>query len=354
MTHSFPPRRPSDRGPQTLKGIAPPAAAWRVLRRRDLDRRAEAMQGDDLVPFVNRTGETTLLLDRWRMAGSGHGQIVLLSGEAGIGKSRLLRAFVERLAGEDFLCDSFHCTPFHRSSALYPLVERLRRLAGLSVDDTPVVALSKLRAVLKEAAGDAEEILRLLAPLFSLAPGEAEAAAEEGHGDLDRLLEILVLEIEAVARRRPLLLVVEDLHWIDPTSLELLQRLSLRLASLPILLALTLRPEAEAEMRHLFPATGLMLNGLQRPESETIIRHLAQQKNLPQELVDAITERTDGVALFIEQLTKAVLESGAVVDRGDHYAIAAEQPSLSIPTTLRGSLLARLDRYPGEIGRAHV
>src|SRR3546814_13291054 len=107
MTHSFPPRRPSDRGPQTLKGIAPPAAAWRVLRRRDRDRRAEALQGDDLVPFVNRTGEITLLLDRWRMAGSGHGQNVLLSGEAGIAKSRLLRAFVVRPAGQDFLCDRF-------------------------------------------------------------------------------------------------------------------------------------------------------------------------------------------------------------------------------------------------------
>jgi class 3 adenylate cyclase/predicted ATPase len=334
-------------GPQTLKGVARPAAAWRVLRPRDLDRRAEAMQGDDLVPFVNRTGEITLLLDRWRMAGSGNGQIVLLSGEAGIGKSRLLRAFVDRLAGEDFLCHSFHCTPFHRSSALYPLIERLRRLAGLAADDASVIALAKLRSLAKGCAGDPEEILRLVAPLLSLEPGEPEAVGEESQGDLDRLLEVLVHETEVLARRRPLLLIVEDLHWIDPTSLELLQRLALHLGSLPILLALTLRPEAEAEMRHLFPATGLMLNGLQRPESETIIRHLAQQKQLPQELVDAITERTDGVALFIEQLTKAVLESDAVVDRGDHYAIAAEQPSLSIPTTLRGSLLARLDRYPG-------
>src|SRR3546814_5491676 len=135
--------------------------------------------------------------------------------------------------------------------------------------------------------------------------------------------------------------------WIDPTSLELLQRLSLRIGSLPILLALTLRPEAEAQLRHLFPATGFNLSGLQRPESETIIRYLAEQKALPQELVDAIAERTDGVALFIEQLTKAVLESDAVVDRGDHYAFVAEQPALSIPTTLRGSLLARLDRHPG-------
>src|SRR3546814_5590524 len=124
-----------DLGAQTMKGVMRPVAAWRVLRPRDLDRRAEAMQGDDRVPFVNRTGETTLLLDRWRMASSGHGQIVLLSGEAGIGKSRLLRAFVDRLAGEDFLCHSFHCTPFHRSSTLYPLLERLRRLAGLRSEE---------------------------------------------------------------------------------------------------------------------------------------------------------------------------------------------------------------------------
>lgn len=336
-----------DLGPQTLKGIARPAPAWRVLRPRDLDRRMEAMQGDDLVPFVNRTGEITLLLDRWRMASSGHGQIVLLSGEAGIGKSRLLRAFVDRLAGEDFLCHSFHCTPFHRSSALFPLIDRLRRVAGLASEDPSMVALAKLRALAKDATGDSDELLRLLAPLFSLDAGDDDAALADGQADMDRLLEILVREIEALARRRPLLVIVEDLHWIDPSSLELLQRLSLRIAGLPILLALTLRPEAEAEMRHLFPATGLMLNGLQRPESETIIRHIARQKALPQELVDAIAERTDGVALFIEQLTKAVLESDAVVEQGDSYAIAAGEPSLSIPTTLRGSLLARLDRYPG-------
>lgn len=336
-----------DLGPQPMKGMTQPVSAWRVLRPRDLDRRAEAMQGDDLVPFVNRTGEITLLLDRWRMANSGNGQIVLLSGEAGIGKSRLLRAFVDRLAGENFVCHSFYCTPFHRSSALYPLVERVRRLAGLTADDTPAATLDKLRPLSTALSGDREEVLRLIGPLLSLAPAQPERVADEGQGDLDRLLELLVGEVEALSQGRPLLLIVEDLHWVDPTSLELLQRLSLRIAGLPILLALTLRPEAEAQIRHLFPATGLNLSGLQRPESETIIRHLAQQKLLPRELVDAIAERTDGVALFIEQLTKAVLESDAVVDRGDHYAIAAERPSLSIPTTLRGSLLARLDRHPG-------
>ena len=336
-----------DLGPQSLKGIARPTGAWRVLRPRDVDRRVEAMQGDDMVPFVGRTGEITLLQDRWRMASSGLGQIVLLSGEAGIGKSRLLRAFVERLEGENLACHTFHCTPFHRSNALFPLIDRLRRLAGLSSDDPPMVALAKLRGLFKGAAGDPEELLRLLAPLFSLDSGEEEAALADGQADMDRLLEILLGEVEGLARHRPLLLIVEDLHWIDPSSLELLQRLSLRLSGLPILLALTLRPEAEAEMRPLFPATGLMLSGLQRPESEAIIRHIARQKDLPQELVDTIAERTDGVALFIEQLTKAVLESDAVVDQGDHYAIAPEQPSLSIPTTLRGSLLARLDRYPG-------
>lgn len=336
-----------DLGPQSLKGISRPTSAWRVLRPRDVDRRAEAMQGDDLVPFVGRTGEITLLLDRWRMAGSGLGQIVLLSGEAGIGKSRLLRAFVERLEGQNLACHTFHCTPFHRSNALFPLIDRLRRLAGLTSEDPPMVALAKLRGLFKEATGDPEELLRLLAPLFSLENGDEEVALADGQADMDRLLEILLGEIEGIARHRPLLLIVEDLHWIDPSSLELLQRLSLRISELPILLALTLRPEAEAQMRPLFPATGLMLSGLQRPESEAIIRHIARQKDLPQELVDTIAERTDGVALFIEQLTKAVLESDAVVEQGDRYAIATEEPSLSIPTTLRGSLLARLDRYPG-------
>src|SRR3546814_6928570 len=160
----------------------------------------------------------------------------------------------------------------------------------------------KLRALCNAVPVDIEETRRLIGPLRSLTPGDAGPPAEEG--DLDRLLERLVGAIEALARRLPLLIIVEDLHWIDPTSLELLQRLSLRIGSLPILLALTLRPEAEAQLRHLFPATGLNLSGLQRPESETIIRYLAEQKALPQELVDAIAERTDGVALFIEQLTK--------------------------------------------------
>ena len=334
-----------DLGPQRLKGITLPAKAWCVLSPRVLDRQAEARKGDRLVPFVNRTGEITLLMDRWRMACDSNGQVVLLSGEAGIGKSRLLRAFIEHLAGELMTVMTFHCTPFHRGSALYPFVERMRRLAGLKGEDPPVVALAKLRQLFSNSVMDAEEALRLFTPLLAVKPTEP-VKEDSAQTDMDNLLEVLLKETEDLARRKPLLLIVEDLHWIDPTSLEFLQRLSQRLARLRILLVLTLRPEVETAMRPLFPATGLSLNRLRRPECETIIRHLAQQKTLPQELVDTITERTDGVALFVEQLTKAVLESDTVVDHGDRYEVAAGEPIQSIPTTLRGSLLARLDRHP--------
>ncbi|MGF1593912.1 MAG: AAA family ATPase [Kiloniellaceae bacterium] len=334
-----------DLGQQSLKGITLPAKAWRVLRPRELDRRAEAMKSDSLVPFVNRTGEITLMLDRWRMACNHQGQVVLLSGEAGIGKSRLLRAFVERLAGETLTAITFHCTPFHRGSALYPFVERLRRLSGLSAEDAPIVGMAKLRRLFSNSALGVDEALRLFAPLLAVKP-PGQASAGGAQTDMDHLLEVLLQETEAMAQRKPLLMIVEDLHWIDPTSLEFLQRLSQRLARLRILLVLTLRPEVETEMRPRFPATGLSLNRLQRLECETIIRNLAQQKQLPQELVDTIAERTDGVALFIEQMTKAVLESDAVVEHSDRYEITAGQPAQSIPTTLRGSLLARLDRHP--------
>ncbi|NIA72173.1 AAA family ATPase [Pelagibius litoralis] len=335
-----------DLGPQSLKGISLPAGAWRALGQRPAERRAETLEEMDLVPFVNRSGEITLMLDRWKMAQAGQGQIILLSGEAGIGKSRLLRAFAERLDGDDHIALTFHCTPYHKNNALYPLIERLRRVAGISGDDPPVVALAKLRGLFKNSAIDSEDTARLFAPLLSLKTVAQEKASGERQADMGRLLDVLLQETEMMAQHRTVLMMVEDLHWIDPTSLEFLQRLSQRLSGLRILLILTVRPEAESQMRPLFPATGLALDRLQRPECETIIRHIAQHKNFPQVLVDTIAERTDGVALFIEQLTKAVIESDAVVDLGDRYEIAGEQPALSIPTTLRGSLLARLDRYP--------
>lgn len=333
-------------GLQNLKGISQPAGAWRALKQRKTDRRTDTMEEKDLVPFVNRSGEITLMLDRWQSARNGQGQTILLSGEAGIGKSRLLRAFAERLIEDDHMSLTFQCTPYHQNNALYPLVERLRRLAGIAADDPPVVGLAKMRGLFRNSAIDSEDALRLFAPLLSVKAVEQEKARVAQQADMDRLLDVLLQETDAMAARKPLLMMVEDLHWIDPTSLEFLQRLSQRLGDMRLLLILTVRPEAEAKMRPLFPATGLALDRLQRPACETIIRHIAQHKDFPQFLVDTIAERTDGVALFIEQLTKAVLESDAVVDLGDRYEIAGEQPALSIPTTLRGSLLARLDRHP--------
>lgn len=333
-------------GLQNLKGISQPAGAWRALKQRKTDRRTDTMEEKDLVPFVNRSGEITLMLDRWQSARNGQGQTILLSGEAGIGKSRLLRAFAERLIEDDHMSLTFQCTPYHQNNALYPLVERLRHLAGIAADDPPVVGLAKMRGLFRSSAIDSEDALRLFAPLLSVKAVEQEKARVAQQADMDRLLDVLLQETEAMAARKPLLMMVEDLHWIDPTSLEFLQRLSQRLGDMRLLLVLTVRPEAEAKMRPLFPATGLALDRLQRPACETIIRHIAQHKDFPQFLVDTIAERTDGVALFIEQLTKAVLESDAVVDLGDRYEIAGEQPALSIPTTLRGSLLARLDRHP--------
>lgn len=333
-------------GLQNLKGISQPAGAWRALKQRKTDRRTDTIEEKDLVPFVNRSGEITLMLDRWQSARNGQGQTILLSGEAGIGKSRLLRAFAERLMEDDHSALTFQCTPYHQNNALYPLVERLRRIAGIAGDDPPVVGLAKMRGLFRNSAIDSEDALRLFAPLLSIKAVEQEKARTAQQADMDRLLDVLLQETEAMAARKPLLMMVEDLHWIDPTSLEFLQRLSQRLGEMRLLLILTVRPEAEARMRPLFPATGLALDRLQRPACETIIRHIAQHKDFPQFLVDTIAERTDGVALFIEQLTKAVLESDAVVDLGDRYEIAGEQPALSIPTTLRGSLLARLDRHP--------
>ncbi|WP_420345988.1 AAA family ATPase [Pelagibius sp.] len=333
-------------GPKTLKGITLPVSAWQVSGPRNLDRQREARRTDELVPFVNRTGELNLLADRWQAAGSGQGQVVLLSGEPGIGKSRLVRAFIDSLADETLISLTYHCTAFHQNKALHPLIERMQRRAGLSEDDAPMVALAKMHEQFKNSATDAEEAVRLFAPLLSVKLAEENGASAEQQLDMERLLEFMLSETEAMAAHRPLLMVVEDLHWIDPTSLEFLQRLAQRMSGLRVLLILTLRPEAEARMRPLFPGTGLSLDRLQRPACETIIRHLVHDKDFPQDLVDTIAERTDGVALFIEQLTKAVLESNAVVDLGDRYEVAPETPATSIPTTLRGSLLARLDRYP--------
>ncbi|WP_299397631.1 AAA family ATPase [Pelagibius sp.] len=333
-------------GPKSLKGITLPVSAWQVTGPRHLDRQREAQRADELVPFVNRTGEMNLLTDRWQAARGGQGQVVLLAGEPGIGKSRLVRAFIERLSAQKSITLTYHCTAFHQNKPLHPLIERMQRRAGLSDDDPPMVALAKIHEQFKNSTLDAEEAVRLFAPLLSVKLAEEDGVSTEQQLDMERLLDVMLAETEAMAVHRPLMMIVEDLHWIDPTSLEFLQRLAQRISNQRIMLILTLRPEAEARMRPLFPGTGLSLDRLQRPECETIIRHIVQDKDFPQDLVDTIAERTDGVALFIEQLTKAVLESNAVVDLGDRYEVAAETPATSIPTTLRGSLLARLDRYP--------
>ena len=284
-----------------------------------------------------------MLLRRWSKAKSGEGQVVLLSGEAGIGKSRLTAALLERLAGEPHTRLRYFCSPQHTDSALYPIIGQMERAAGLAHDDTPQAKLDKLDAVLAQTSTSIEDAA-LFAEMLSL-PNDGRYPAL----DLDpprrrqKTLEALVSQMEALARQNPVLMIFEDAHWTDPTSLEAFGRTVDRIAGLRVLLIVTFRPEFEPPWIGRPHVTALTINRLTRREIDAMIDRVAGNNLLPASLRQDIVERTDGIPLFVEEMTKAVLEAegeGAARARGRRDP----SPALSVPASLHASLMARLDR----------
>jgi class 3 adenylate cyclase/predicted ATPase len=336
-----------DLGKFDLKGIPEPTRAWRVIKERSLESRFEATRSGRLLPFVNREQEISTLLDRWAAAKRGEGQLVLVSGEAGIGKSRLVQAFETMLSTEAHTKLRFFASPYHGSSALYPFVEYVRRSAKLGPNDDATKKSKKIASFFSKSIRDTGEAVALFGPLLSASAMDPEGQPSGPRATKERMFDVLLEQVIGLSRQKLLLIVVEDLHWIDPTSLELLDRIAERVRSLRLLVIVSYRSDFTPGLQRHDQATLLPLSRLRRSHCEAMIEHLANRKAIPGKLLSAILARTDGVALFVEELTKAVLESEIVSDKGDRYELTLEAPALAIPTTLNGSLMARLDRHPG-------
>jgi len=318
-----------DLGTIEIKGIVGPVPAWQVLRPSAVASRFEALRGSVLSSLVGRGEEIDLLLRRWARAKADDGQVVLVSGEPGIGKSRIAAEVEQRLHAEPRLCLRYFCSPYHQDSALYPIIDQLGRAAGFARDDPPAARLEKLEALFARAAPPDEDVA-LIADLLSLPASDRHPMPNlSPQRKKDRTLEALIRQLEGLARQQPIVMVFEDAHWIDPTSRELLDLTIEHMRRLPALLIVTFRPEFQATWTGQPQVTMLVLNRLDRQDRTALIQKIAGDKALSDDLVGQIAERTDGVPLFVEELTKSVLESGVT--------------PLGIPTTLHDSLMARLD-----------
>jgi class 3 adenylate cyclase/predicted ATPase len=332
-----------DLGAQDLKGIAGPVRAWTALRSASVEGRFEAFHASGLTDLVGREEELELLLRRWSKAKTGEGQVVLISGEAGIGKSRLTAALLKHLAAEPHTRLRYFCSPQYTDSAFYPFIGQMERAAGFARDDASQTRLDKLDALFAQSSMSAEDVA-LIAEMLSLPnDGRYPVLNLTPPQRRQKNLEGYVLQVGAFARQNPVLMIFEDAHWADPTSLELLGRLVDRSTPLRVLLIVTFRPEFEAPWIGRPHVTALTINRLAHRDIDAMIDRVVGNKLLPASTRQDIIERTDGIPLFVEEMTKAVLEAES---EGDARRTAANlpYPALAVPASLHASLMARLDR----------
>jgi class 3 adenylate cyclase/tetratricopeptide (TPR) repeat protein len=337
----------TDLGEHDLKGISEPVHAWRVERALVTESRFDAHRGDStLTPLVGREVEVDLLLSRWSQARDGEGQVVLLSGEPGIGKSRILDALRERLEAQSVQALRFQCSPYYMNSPFWPIIDNFERALKFTCDETTDVKLDKLEALIVTRYGRPVTDVRFIASILSIPCDERYGAlpmTPQKHKD--ETLRTLVDFTEAAARQQPSVMLFEDAHWADPTTLEVLDLLIDRVRTVPLLIVLTYRPEFQSRWSEHGHAGALNLSKLTRAQSASMVFALAGGKALPAALLEQILTRTDGVPLFVEELTKSILESGELKEAGDHFDYAGSTRAVSIPATLRDSLMARLDRF---------
>ena len=334
----------ADLGAVELKGLGAPVMAARVLRGSAAESRFEALRGHDPTPLVGRDEELALLTRRWQQAKAGEGRVVVLIGEPGIGKSRLAQAMLEEVTGEPHTRLRYFCSPHHQASALHPFITQLEHAAGFSREDMAEARLAKLEALLARSNAGAEET-GFIAALLSLPTGDKYPLPDlTPQRRKEKTFEALLAQLARLAARTPVLMLFEDAHWIDPTSLELLTLTVARASTLPLLLLVTARPEFTPPWPADAHVTTLPLARLGRREGMTLVERSAGGKALPAEILEQILARTDGVPLFLEELTKTIIESGLLREEDGHYALDGALPPLAIPTTLHDSLMARLDR----------
>jgi class 3 adenylate cyclase/tetratricopeptide (TPR) repeat protein len=328
-----------------VKGSPQAVEAWQVRGETAGVSRFEARRTGALSPLMGRQEEIELLQRRWDHAKVGEGRVVLLSGEPGIGKSRIGESLLSRLDGEPHARLRYFCSPHHTHSPLYPFIAQLEQAAGFEPGSGAGAKLDKLEVLLKRSATDLARDVALFAELLGLPaderyPALAVSPAQKREMTLTSILD----QLDGMAAQSPVLIVIEDVHWIDPTSLDLVDRLVARVANIAVLLVATFRPEFQPTWVGQPHVTMLPLSRLGRRDSAGIIRSITKEKALPSAIVEQIVSHTDGVPLFIEELTSTLLESGLLRETTDAYVHDGPLPPLSIPTSLQASLVARLDR----------
>jgi predicted ATPase/class 3 adenylate cyclase len=328
-----------------LKGWAEPVPAWRVVGPSGVASRFEAVHRHTLAPPLGRDEEVDLLLRRWRSAAQGEGRVVVLTGEPGIGKSHIALALEERIEAEPHVTLRYFCSAHHTNSVLFPVIGQLERAARLARGDPSAEKVAKLKALLAQSGAHGAEGAALLADLLSLPPDARDPLPElSPQKRKEKTVAALLAQLQGLAARQPVLMIFEDLHWIDPTSLELLALTVERVPRLRVLLLVTARPEFSPPWPGHAHVTTLPLTRLSRGDGAALVDRVTGGKPLPAEVMDQILARTDGVPLFVEELTKTVLESGLLKERDGRYVLDRPLPSLAIPATLDASLIARLDR----------
>jgi predicted ATPase/class 3 adenylate cyclase len=334
-------------GQHTLKGISRPLELYQVLRESRVHSRLEALLSNAgrLTPLVGREQELALLLARWEQARQGQGQVVLLGGEAGIGKSRLLQALKERVTGEPHLWLTCHGSPYYQNSPLYPVIDLLERLLRFKRRDTPAQKLGKLEAALRQYDLPLPDLLPLLTGLLVLPlPSAYPPLNLTPQRQRQKTLEALLAVLQRLTVVRPVIIVVEDLQWIDPSSLEMLDTLVNHAAGLPLLVLFTFRPEFSPPWPPRPNLAQLGLARLSHRQVEQLLKQLTGGKILPPELRRHILAKTDGVPIFVEELTKMILELDLLQEGAGRFQLIGPLPNLAIPATLHDSLMARLDR----------
>jgi class 3 adenylate cyclase/predicted ATPase len=328
-----------------LKGFPEPVSAWRVNGERIVDSRFEAHRPGTLTRFVGRQHELRQLLDLWERSKRGEYHVALLCGEAGIGKSRITKTLRDRL-GSAHVKIEYQCSPHHTNSPFHPVIKQLEHAAGFEIGDTPALKLRKLESMLALAGQATLAEIGLYAALLSIPTG-----AESSQTDLtpqrqkELTIDALIRQLVALAQSRPVLFILEDVHWIDPTTLELVNRTIRSIKTTPVLFLLTFRPDFLPPWLDEPHVTMLRLEKLSRDQAGAMVLEVTGGKQIPDEVYDQIISKTDGVPLFIEELTKAVVESGLLRLAGERFVIDGPLPPLAIPTTLHDSLMARLDRF---------
>ena len=331
----------ADSGSQSLKGIAGEVRAYAVTGERAAESRFEARSSGAISAMVGRDHELASMLKRWEQAKAGKGQLVLLSGEAGIGKSRFMRAMIDAAAREPHIRVSYQCSPYHTDSPLYPAIRQLTFAAGIRPDDSNDHKLDRLERALVGEKGDRPLLGALLGLDTEARYGKINLRPQQQRV---RTQQALVSQLITLARDRPVLFVLEDAHWIDATTLDLVDLCLNRVASTRVMMLVTARPTFQPDFGGHPIVTKLALNRLGRGEVRAIIDGLTGGKTLPDALVDLIAAKTDGVPLFVEEITKTVLESGSLKETASAFELTGPLSHLAIPSTLHNSLMARLDR----------